>query len=191
MTQATLDAPVRGFFERLEPLAASPAPDMPAIAGILTELAQDQEYFAHHIERVRDMSGAKPIHMPERGPRLMIVHRLNGQMGAVHSHKVWVAIAPLAGVETHRLYDVAKKTPEGQATLKLAEERHVGFGEAVTMVPPQDVHAHGHVEGIGDAAYVLILTGDNQVSFEREQYDPKAGTWRALKPGDGGDWLEK
>lgn len=191
MTLATLDSPIRNLFERLEPLAASPAPDMPAIAGLLTDLAQDEEYFAHHIDRVRDQSGGKPIHMPERGPRLMIVHRLNGQMGAVHSHKVWVAIAPLAGVETHRLYDVMKKSADGHATLKLAEERHVGFGEAVTMLPPQDVHAHGHVEGIGEAAYLLILTGDNQVAYEREQYDPKAGTYRVLAPGDGGDWLAK
>ncbi len=191
MTLATLDAPVRSFFERLEPLAAAPEPDMLEISGMLKELAGDQEYFAHHIDRVRDQSGGKPIHMPERGPRLMVVHRLTGQMGPIHSHKVWVAIAPLAGVETHRLYDVTKKSADGKSTLKLAEERHVGFGEAVTMVPPQDVHAHGHVEGIGEAAYLLILTGDNQVAFEREQYDAKSGAWRALKPGDGGDWLEK
>jgi predicted metal-dependent enzyme (double-stranded beta helix superfamily) len=191
MTLATLDAPVRSFFERLAPLAAAPEPDMPEIAGLLKDLAQDQEYFGHHIDRVRDFSGGKPIHMPERGPRLMIVHRLNGQMGAIHSHKVWVAIAPLSGVETHRLYDVKSKSADGKASLKLAEERHVGVGEAVTMTPPRDVHAHGHVEGVGDAAYLLILTGDNQVSFEREQYDAKSGTWRSLPPGDGGDWLEK
>lgn len=190
MTLATLDTPIRTFFERLEPLAAAPSPDMTSIAAMLTELAGDQEYFEHHIDRVRDHSGAKPIHTPERGPRLMIVHRLTGQMGAIHSHKVWVAIAPLAGVETHRLYDVKNKTPDGHATLKLAEERHVGSGESVTMVPPRDVHAHGHVEGIGDAAYLLILTGDNQVTFEREQYDLAAGTYRVLPPGDAGDWLQ-
>lgn len=186
-----LDAPIRTFFEHLEPLAAAPGPDMPAIAGLLTELAADQEYFAHHIDRVRDQSGSKPIHAPDRGPRLMIVHRLTGQMGAIHSHKVWVAIAPLAGVETHRLYDVTNKTADGHASLKLADERHVGFGESVTLVPPRDVHAHGHVAGIGDPAYLLILTGDDQRRYEREQFDLANGTYRVLAPGDPGDWLEK
>jgi predicted metal-dependent enzyme (double-stranded beta helix superfamily) len=191
MTLAALDSPIRTLFERLEPLAAAPTPDMPAIAALLRETAQDQEYFAHHIDRVRDFSGGKPIHMPERGPRLMIVHRLNGQMGAVHSHKVWVAITPLEGVETHRLYDVTRKTEDGHATLKLKEERHVGAGDSVTLLPPEDVHAHGHVEGIGDAAYLLILSGDNQVAYEREEYDPATGDWRPLKAGDGGSWLQK
>lgn len=189
MTLATLDSPIRTFFERLEPMAAVEQPDMGAIADLLTWLAADSEYFEHHVDRVRDKSGARPIHAPESGPRLMIVHRLAGEMGAIHSHKVWVAIAPLSGVETHRLYDVRKKEA-GKADLKMAEERHVGSGESVTMVPPRDVHAHGHVHGIGDAAYLLILTGDNQVKYEREQYDAKSGTYRLLRPGDAGDWLE-
>jgi predicted metal-dependent enzyme (double-stranded beta helix superfamily) len=178
-----LDTPIRTFFERLEPLAAAPSPDMPAIAAMLTGLAGDQEYFEHHIDRVRDQSGAKSIHTPERGPRLMIVHRLTGQMGAIHSHKVWVAIAPLTGVETHRLYDVKNKTADGHATLKLAEERHVGAQESVTMVPPRDVHAHGHVEGIGDAAYLLILTGDNQ--SRRCEDDPPPHHRRLQRPATG------
>ncbi|MGE5597732.1 MAG: hypothetical protein ACM3S1_17035 [Hyphomicrobiales bacterium] len=189
MTEVALDAPVRSFFERLAPLAG-PEPDLPAIASLLAEFSRDTEYLAHHIDRIRDQSGAKPIHAPERGPRLQIVHRLEGQMGAVHSHKVWVAIAPIEGVETHRRYDVLERD-ERSARLALAEERHLGPAETVTMTPPNDVHAHGHVRGIGDPAYVLILTGDDQRRYTREQYELRDGTWRELPPGDGGDWVAR
>lgn len=186
-TAASLDAPVRTLFERLAPLAAEPAPDLGAIGGLLAALAEDREYLARHIDQLGDRSGAHRLVTPERGPRLMLVHRREGEMGAVHSHKVWVAIAPVTGIETHRLYRVAR--PGEPPSIELAEERHVAPREVVTMLPPDDVHAHGHVRGIGDPAYILILTGDNQVQFEREQYDLRRGSVRLLPPGDAGDWL--
>jgi len=189
MTLATLDSPIRTLFERLEPLAGD-RPDMPAIASLLANLAQDRDYLEHHIQRLGDRSGAVPLHAPEQGPRLMLVHRGEGQMGAIHSHKVWVAITPIRGVETHRLYDVDSSDGAGHAMLTLSEERHIDPLESATLTPPNDVHAHGHVHGIGDAAYVLILAGDDQRRFEREQYDLKTNTYRVLPPGDAGDWLE-
>ena len=56
---ATLDGPVRSFFERLDPLASG-APDMDAIAKLLVELSRDGEYFAHHIAAAPE-NGALPI----------------------------------------------------------------------------------------------------------------------------------
>lgn len=186
MTAPVMDGPVREFFERLEPLAAAPQPDMPAIGGLLVDLSRDSEYLDHHIERVRE-GGGKPIYAPERGPRLLIVHRGEGQMGAIHSHKVWVAIAPIVGTETHRLYAVGDKRKAA-----LTEELHLDAQsrEFATLLPPNDVHAHGHVRGIGDPAFCLILTGDNQVLFEREQYDSATGDCMPLPPGNAGDWLD-
>lgn len=190
MTLAALDSPVRTFFEQLAPLAGE-SPDLPAIASLLASFSQDRDYLQHHIDNMGDRSGARPLHMPERGPRLMVVHRLDGQMGAVHSHKVWVAITPITGVETHRRYDVVSRDAlAATATLKLAEELHLDPAEAATLTPPNDIHAHGHAHGIGEAAYVLILTGDDQRLYEREQYDLKTDTYRVLAPGDAGDWLE-
>ena len=58
------------------------------------------------VERLGDVSGSLPIHTPARGPRLMIVHRREGQMGAVHDHATWVAMSPIVGLETHRRYRV-------------------------------------------------------------------------------------
>jgi hypothetical protein len=34
--------------------------------------------------------------------------------------------------------------------------------------------------------YSLILLGDDMLLFDREEYDPERGTWRALAPGDPG-----
>ncbi|HMO95522.1 MAG TPA: hypothetical protein PKD27_05330, partial [Tepidiformaceae bacterium] len=58
--------------------------------------------------------------------------------------------------------------------------------EFATLTPPNDVHAHGHVPGIGSAAYILVLTGRPQVQFERQEYNLERGTWRTLAPGDMG-----
>jgi len=32
----------------------------------------------------------------------------------------------------------------------------------------------------------LILLGNDMLLFDREEYDPEQGTWRALAPGDPG-----
>ncbi|HMO54546.1 MAG TPA: hypothetical protein PJ994_08590 [Tepidiformaceae bacterium] len=61
-----------------------------------------------------------------------------------------------------------------------------GDAEFATLTPPNDVHAHGHVPGIGSAAYILVLTGRPQVQFERQEYNLERGTWRTLAPGDMG-----
>ena len=59
-------------------------------------------------------------------------------------------------------------------------------GDAATLVPPHDVHNHGHVLGSGASPDSLILLGDDMLLFEREEYDPDQGTWRRLVPGDPG-----
>ena len=107
-------------------------------------------------------------------------------MGAVHDHRVWVALATVAGLETHRRYRrpaVASEAPT------LAEETVVAAREAVTLVPPDDIHDHGHVHGRGDPAYCLILTGDDQRRYERNEWDLATGRHRLLVPGDGGRWI--
>jgi hypothetical protein len=57
------------------------------------------------------------------------------------------------------------------------------------MLPPDDLHDHGHIAGRGAPAYVLILTGDDQTLFERNEWDLVTGRHRILRPGDGGRWL--
>jgi hypothetical protein len=88
-------------------------------------------------------------------------------------------------VETHQRWR-ATRNPGGRAELSLADERALRRGEVATLVPPHDVHNHGHVVGSGPSPYSLILLGDDMLLFEREEYDPERGTWQRLAPGDPG-----
>ena len=74
----------------------------------------------------------------------------------------------------------------GRAELSLTGERALRRGDVATLVPPDDVHNHGHVRGTGPSPYSLILLGDDMLLFERDEYDPDRGTWRRLAPGDTG-----
>jgi len=92
---------------------------------------------------------------------------------------------PIRGVETHQRWD-AVRDQDGLAELRLVDERVLHRGNVATLVPPRDVHNHGHVAGTGPSPYSLILLGDDMLLFHREEYDPEQGTWRLLAPGDPG-----
>jgi hypothetical protein len=146
----------------------------------------DEEFFSPLIAQLPSGSpGSRWLIRPGRGPRLVLVHRPEGVMGYTHSHRCWVGIAPVLGVETHQRWDAVRQAG-GRAELRLADERALVRGDAATLVPPRDVHNHGHVPGSGPSPYSLILLGDDMLLFDREEYDPERGTWRALAPGDPG-----
>jgi hypothetical protein len=88
-------------------------------------------------------------------------------------------------VETHQRWD-AVRHDGGPAELSLADERALVRGDSATLVPPRDVHNHGHVAGSGPSPYSLILLADNMLLFDWEEYDHERGTWQALGPGDPG-----
>ncbi len=188
MSVAILDGPVRNLFERIAAPARSATPDLEAIGVALGAFAADTDYLSSWVERLGDTAGALPIHAPERGPRLMIVHRREGQMSAVHDHGTWVAVSPIVGLETHRRWRVVRE--DGSAPrVELAEDRALAGAEIATMLPPDDVHDHGHLVGRGTPAHVLILLGDDQTRFTRNEWDLATGRHRVLVPGDGGRWL--
>ena len=70
----------------------------------------------------------------------------------------------------------------------MTEGRHLSSssGDIVTLVPPDGIHSHGHLVGMGDAAYTLIVLGDAQERFLRYEYDALTGYPRPLHPGDMG-----
>ena len=108
-------------------------------------------------------------------------------MGAIHDHSTWVAISPIVGVETHRRYRVVG---EGSATRpEVAEARDLRPTDVATLLPPDDLHDHGHMAGHGLPAHVLIMTGDDQSLFTRNEWDVATGRHRILEPGDRGRWL--
>ena len=181
-----MPSPLRHFLAQLDELRYADVPDMNEVGRLLAELAADEEFFDPLIAQIPSAApGDRWLVRPERGPRLVLVHRPDSVMGYTHSHRCWVGIAPVRGVETHQRWD-AVRHPGGRAELHLADERAMVRGDAATLVPPRDVHNHGHVAGTGPSPYSLILLGDDMLLFHREEYDPAQGTWRALAPGDPG-----
>jgi hypothetical protein len=181
-----LPGPLRHFATQLGELRFRDILDMEQVGKLLVELAADEEFFAPLIDQIPAAApGDRWLIKPDRGPRLVLVHRPEGVMGYTHSHRCWVGIAPVRGVETHQRWDAVRHN-HGQAGLHLADERALVRGDVATLVPPRDVHNHGHVIGSGPSPYSLILLGDDMLRFDREEYDPEQGTWQALAPGDPG-----
>ena len=186
MSAGPFPHPVRRFLAQLNELRFGDAPDMAEVGRLLLELAAEEEYFAPLIAQLpAETPGVHWLARPERGPRLVLVHRPEGVMAYTHSHRCWVALAPVRGVETHQHW-TAVRHDGGRAELSLAGERALRHGDVVTLISPDDVHNHGHVLGSGPSPYSLILLGDDMLLFEREEYDPPRGTWRRLAPGDPG-----
>jgi predicted metal-dependent enzyme (double-stranded beta helix superfamily) len=181
----TVDEPIRGLLERIAPLTVGHPGDLSPAAAALADLAADLDYLRPWIERLGDTSGALGIHAPERGPRLSIVHRLEGQMSAIHDHGTWVAVSPVTGIETHRRY---RRGATDDAVPALSDVTALDPTTTVTLLPPDDVHDHGHLLGAGAPAYVLILTGDDQRHYERHEWDLATGRHRVLAPGEAGRW---
>lgn len=183
---AAADEPVRRLLGRIAAPSALAVPDLRAIGAALADLAADAEYVTRWVDRLGDRGGALRIHAPERGPRLAIVHREEGTLSAVHDHGTWVAVCPVVGLETHRRY----RLPGGITSRpEIVETESLGPSQVATLLPPDDIHDHGHLAGHGTPAWVLILTGDDQTRFERNEWDPLTGRHRILRPGDGGRFL--
>jgi len=181
-----LPSPLRRFVAGLDEQRSGGVPDMDQVGRLLVDLAADEEFFAPLIDQLPAAApGDRWLVRPDRGPRLVLVHRPEGVMGYTHSHHCWVGIAPIRGVETHQRWN-AVCHDDGRADLRLAEERALVRGDVATLVAPRDVHNHGHVVGSGPSPYSLILLGDDMLLFNRKEYDPEDGTWQALAPGDPG-----
>lgn len=182
-----MDAPVRSLFQRIAGPAAAAQPDLRSIGTALSDLAADVDYLALWVTRLGGQSGSVPIHAPARGPRLLLVHRGEGEMGAIHNHGTWVAISAISGLETHRRY---RLVGEGSAARpEVVETRSLQAADVATLLPPDDIHDHGHLAGRGSPAFVLILTGDDQRLFTRSEWDAATGRRRILAPGDIGRFL--
>jgi predicted metal-dependent enzyme (double-stranded beta helix superfamily) len=146
-----LPSPLSHFMAQLDELRAGGVPDMGGIGRLLTELAADDEFFTPLIAGMPPAAmGVHWLVKPERGPRLVLVHRPEGVMAYTHSHGCWVAIAPVRGAETHQRWNVLS-CDSGRAELSLADERVLHRGDVATLIPPRDVHNHGHVRGTGPA----------------------------------------
>ena len=184
MSTAALPQPLRSFTAQLDEVRPGEYPDMDRVGRFLVELAADAEFFAPLIaDMFPHAPGNRWLIRPERGPRLVLVHRPEGVMGYTHSHRCWVAIAPVRGVETHQRWDAVRHAG-GRAELRLANERALVRGDSATLVPPRDVHNHGHVVGSGPSPYSLILLGDDKAAVRPgEEYDAEQGMCAGTRAG--------
>ena len=186
MSTDDLPSPPPHFLTQLDELRSADIVDMDKVGRLLVELAADEEYLDPLIAAIpRQQAGGTWLLKPERGPRLILFHRPEGVMAYTHSHHCWVAVAPVRGVETHQRWDAVRHA-DGRAELHLADDRTMRRGDVATLVPPGDVHNHGHVLGTGPSPYSLILLADDMYRYERKEYDPQQGTWRTLSPGNPG-----
>jgi len=198
----TLDDPVRTLLDRIADRAPPPASsaattaglgapsstDLAAVGAALAEFATDLDYLAPWMARLGGRAGGLAIHAPARGPRLLLVHRPEGSMSAVHDHGTWVALATIAGLETHRRYRRVEDGTGGPLP-ELVEEVALAAAQVTTLLPPDDIHDHGHLFGRGQPAHILVLTGDDQQLFTRTEWDLATGRRRTLRPGAPGRWL--
>ena len=175
-----VDGPVRRFFERIAGPAAATTPDLEAIGAAIVDLATDADYGPALMRRLGEAPRSLLIHGRPNGPRLSIVRRPEGQMSALHDHGTWVAISPIAGQEAHRRYAVDGAPSAGLP--RLVEVRALEPANMPTLMPPNDVHDHGHMAGQGIPAYVLIATGADQTQFVRNEWDLVTGRHRLLRP---------
>ena len=193
VVDTALDGPIRELFEAVAGVVGvGERPDaagLQTIGAALASLARRRDALAPWLDQLGQRSGSVPIHAPERGPRLMLVHRATGQMSAIHDHGTWVAISPVRGTETHRRWRRIDAVAAESPRVEIADDRTLRRTEVATLLPPDDVHDHGHLLGRGEAGHVLILLGDNQTQFTRNEWDAATGRHRVLQPGDGGRWL--
>ncbi len=77
----------------------------------------------------------------------------------------------------------------GRAPLEVAETLTLEPTRIATLMPPDDLHDYGHLAGQGAPAYVLVLAGDDQTRFERNEWDLATGRHQILRPGGPGRFL--
>ncbi len=103
MSTGAWPGPVRHFLAQLDEVRSGGAPELDEAGRLLVELAADEEFFAPLIAQMPpESTDVHWLAQPDRGPRLVLVHRPEGVMACTHSHRCWVGIAPVRGVETHQ-----------------------------------------------------------------------------------------
>src|SRR5215469_11373909 len=135
MSAGPFPHPVRRCLAQVNELRFGDAPDMAEVGRLLLELATEEEYFAPLIAQMP--AGSPGVHWlarPERGPRLVLVHRPEGGMAYTHSHACLFAAAPVRGGETHP-QGSAVRPPGGRPYLSLADQRARRRGYGATLIP--------------------------------------------------------
>jgi predicted metal-dependent enzyme (double-stranded beta helix superfamily) len=92
----------------------------------------------------------------------------------IHDHDSWGVACVVAGRDRYMHWErVDAGTYPGHARLRLLYERELGAGEYVVwMGQPHDIHSQ---QGIGGAAWELVLFGKNTMVLPRRYFDLQTG----------------
>ena len=133
-----LPGPLHRFADRLDEVRSADIFDMDQMERVLVELAADEEFFGPLIAQLPSGSpGNQWLIGPNEVPGCARPPA-GGVMGYTHSHRCWVGIAPVRGVEIHQKWDAVRHAG-GLAELRLADERALVRGDVATLVAPRDV----------------------------------------------------
>jgi predicted metal-dependent enzyme (double-stranded beta helix superfamily) len=110
----------------------------------------------------------------EDGLTLMLARFSPVEETPVHDHGSWGVACVIRGRDRYRHYRV-----EG-ANVSVLYEKELPAGSFVTWTdPPNDVHSQ---QGIGEAAWELVLFGKDVTKIPRHYYDLETGKVRTALP---------
>ena len=185
-----LDAPLRALFEVVAVADRPGAPDLAAIGRAMVTLARDHD---HLLPRDRG-AGRHERHAPAPRPGA----RPAADAGPPHARARSARSTTTAAGSPwrpswawRRTACIASSAAASRRGWSGSPSRRSTTATAATIVPPNDLHDHGHLVGQGDAAYVLIMTGDDQNRFVRQEWDLATGRHKVLPVGERGRWVEQ
>lgn len=149
-----------------------------AVAERLRVLAQQPGILSGENLRALHGSGstATILHEGEDGTcALMLARFPETEPTPVHNHNSWGIACVVQGRDRYLRWErLDDGTDPERAELRLAEERVLEPGDVVWFhEPPHDIHSQ---QGIGDAAWELVLFGTNPNLRPRSYFDPERGT---------------
>ena len=117
------------------------------------------------------------LHKEPDGLTLMLARFPTEEATPVHNHGTWAVLCPYRGRDRYegwrRLDDGTKP---GFAQVEKAFERILEPGDVVYWFdPPHDIHRQ---QGVGEAAWELILMGRDFSTIPRLYFDPESNTVR-------------
>jgi predicted metal-dependent enzyme (double-stranded beta helix superfamily) len=93
----------------------------------------------------------------------------------VHDHSSWGVACVVRGKDRYRHWH-----HDDEGRLKVLYEKVLGPGDFVVWLdPPHDIHSQ---QGIGEAAFELVLFGKDVTVIPRHYYDPVRGTVKTGLP---------
>jgi predicted metal-dependent enzyme (double-stranded beta helix superfamily) len=148
-----------------------------SIGSLLRRLAAEPDLLtgAHLAALHGTGSAATIIARHPAGPVLMLARFPHEAPTPVHNHNAWGVACVVRGrdryVRWERLDDGADPAV---ATVRAAETLDLGPGEVVWFgEPPLDIHSQ---QGIGEAAWELVLFGRDPDARPRAYFDPETGS---------------